>query len=117
MSLPPEWGCSAVEWRTERDKVRLLRPPACDNVADVAAQMRENELSQPEVVFINGAHIEPQPVRWLWRNHLQRGSLNLLAGKSAAGKSTVALSFAATITSGGPWPDGQVCEAELGTVL
>jgi putative DNA primase/helicase len=54
----------------------------------------------------------PQPVRWLWRNHLQRGSLNLLAGKSAAGKSTVALSFAATITSDGPWPDGQVCEAE-----
>jgi hypothetical protein len=51
MSLPPEWGCSAVEWRTERDKVRLLRPPACDNVADVAAQMRENERPQPEVVL------------------------------------------------------------------
>jgi putative DNA primase/helicase len=110
--LPPEWGRSAVEWRAERDKVRLFRPPAHDNVADVAAQMRENERRQPEVVLINGAHIEPQPVRWLWRNHLQRGSLNLLAGKSATGKSTVALSFAATITSGGPWPDGQVCEAE-----
>jgi hypothetical protein len=68
------------------------------------------EPQQPEVVFINGAKIKPEPVAWLWRNHLQRGALNLLAGRSTAGKSTIALSFAATITSGGKWPDGQACE-------
>ena len=66
---------------------------------------------QPEVVFINGAKIKPEPVAWLWRNHLQRGSLNLLVGRSTAGKSTIALSFAAT-TSGGQWPDGQSCKPE-----
>jgi putative DNA primase/helicase len=37
---------------------------------------------------------------------LHCGVFNLLAGQSTAGKSTIALSFAATITSGGPWPDG-----------
>ena len=31
----------------------------------------------------------------------------MLVGQSTAGKSTIALSFAATITSGGFWPDGQ----------
>lgn len=33
--------------------------------------------------------------------------MNLLAGQSTAGKSTIALSFSATVTSGGRWPDGQ----------
>ena len=70
---------------------------------------------QPEALLINGAKIEPKPVAWLWRHHLQRGSLNLLAGKSTAGKSTIALSFCATITSGGQWPDGEACEP--GTAL
>ncbi len=66
---------------------------------------------QNEIVLVNGALIQPELVSWLWRNNLQRGSLNLLVGKSAAGKSTIALSFSATVTSGGEWPDGQVCEA------
>ncbi|HME84819.1 MAG TPA: AAA family ATPase [Roseiarcus sp.] len=60
-----------------------------------------------EIVLISAADIEPEPVRWLWRNGLQCGAFNLIAGQSTAGKSTIVLSFAATITSGGQWPDGQ----------
>ena len=65
------------------------------------------EADDAQVVLISAADIEPEPVRWLWRNGLQCGAFNLLAGQSTAGKSTIALSFAATITSGGEWPDGQ----------
>jgi putative DNA primase/helicase len=62
-----------------------------------------------EIVLINGADIEPEPVNWLWRNGLQLGVLNLLAGRSGGGKSTIAVSWCATVTNGGKWPDGQVC--------
>jgi putative DNA primase/helicase len=63
-----------------------------------------------QVVLINAAAIEPAPVNWLWRYWLQCGVFNLLAGQSTAGKSTIALSFSATVTSGGQWPDGQATE-------
>jgi hypothetical protein len=65
------------------------------------------ESSDAEVVLISGADIEPEPVDWLWPNGLQRRVFNLLAGLSGGGKSTIALSWCATVTSGGPWPDGQ----------
>ena len=63
-----------------------------------------------EVVLVNAADIEPEPVNWLWRNGLQFGVLNLLAGRSTSGKSTIALSWSATVTCGGEWPDGQTCK-------
>ena len=63
-----------------------------------------------EIVLVNASDIEPEPVNWLWPNGLQLGVLNLLAGRSTGGKSTIALSWTATITSGGQWPNGQACE-------
>jgi hypothetical protein len=63
-----------------------------------------------EVCLISATNIEPKPVNWLWRYWLQSGVFNLLAGQSMGGKSTIALSFSATITCGGQWPDGQACE-------
>jgi hypothetical protein len=62
----------------------------------------------PEVELVNGADIEPAEVSWLWSGWLQRGVFNLLVGRSTAGKSTIALSLAATATnSDGLWPDNQ----------
>ncbi len=68
------------------------------------------EAKDARVVLINAADVEPAPVNWLWPNWLQCAVFNLLAGQSTAGKSTIALSFSATITSGGQWPDGQATE-------
>ena len=59
------------------------------------------------LVLISAADIKPEPVNWLWRNGLQRGVLNLIAGRPTGGKSTVALSWCATVTRGGAWPDEQ----------
>ena len=61
-------------------------------------------------MLLNAVDIEPEPVNWLWTNGLQLGVLNLLAGRSAGGKSTIAVSWSTTVTSGGQWPDGQACE-------
>ena len=62
---------------------------------------------QDGLVLISAADIVPVNVVWLWRNWMPRGAVSMLAGQSTAGKSTIALAFCATITSGGLWPDGQ----------
>ena len=58
-----------------------------------------------------GDHLKPEPVRWLWQGWLALGKLALLAGAPGTGKTTAALSMAATVTAGGRWPDGSRCPA------
>ena len=71
---------------------------------------------QPDGVMIErGSDLRIVAVNWLWRNWLARGKLHLLAGAPGQGKTTIALAFAATVTSGGRWPDGASCKA--GNVL
>jgi energy-coupling factor transporter ATP-binding protein EcfA2 len=48
-------------------------------------------------------------VNWLWRYWLARGRLNVLAGPPGVAKTTIALYFAAIVSSGGEWPDGTRC--------
>lgn len=62
------------------------------------------------VVLVNGADLAPTPIRWLWRNWLALGKLHILAGAPGQGKTTLALTMAATITIGGRWPDGSRCD-------
>lgn len=50
--------------------------------------------------------IQVMPVEWLWLNWLALGKLHLLAGAPGAGKTTLALDMAATISTAGQWPDG-----------
>ena len=68
-----------------------------------------------EVVITCGADIKPVPVRWLWTNWLAMGKFHLLAGAPGQGKTTIAMGLAATVTTGGAWPDGAPCDA--GNVL
>lgn len=67
------------------------------------------------VVLVSGADLTPEPVRWLWPGWLALGKLHILAGAPGQGKTTIALTLAATVTTGGRWPDGTRCP--LGNVL
>ena len=69
----------------------------------------------PRVLLIRGDSIEPEPVRWLWEGWLARGKFHVLAGRPGTGKTTLAMSLAATISNGGRWPDGS--RADTGNVL
>lgn len=62
------------------------------------------------------ADIKPEPMSWLWRHWLPTGTLTILAGEGGTAKSTVAFSLAATLTTGGDWPDGTSC-ANKGNVV
>jgi hypothetical protein len=68
---------------------------------------------QPVVVSL--ASVQPEPIRWLWRNRISLGRITLLAGPPGQGKSFLSMDFAARVTTGTPWPDGEPCEK--GSVL
>ena len=69
--------------------------------------------SEVSIIFAN--KITPEPIEWLWVNSIAKRKLQLIAGAPGAGKSTIAFSLAATISSGGYWPDKT--KASIGTVL
>jgi putative DNA primase/helicase len=75
------------------------------------SQMKKYTTTPPPSIELTHAdEVEPEAVTWMWTEWLQRRAFNLLAGPSTAGKSTIALSFCATSTRGGFWPDGQPCQ-------
>ncbi|WP_167525680.1 AAA family ATPase [Cupriavidus oxalaticus] len=61
--------------------------------------------------------IEMREIKWLWPSWLARGKFTLLAGQPGAGKTTICLSLAATLTRGGTWPDGSKIDAAGHAVL
>lgn len=86
-------------------------------VEDLRAAIAAGE-AQPEaprVVLTQASTLKPEPIRWLWPGWLALGKLHVLAGAPGQGKTTLLLAFAATITSGGRWPDGS--RAAPGSVL
>jgi putative DNA primase/helicase len=56
--------------------------------------------------MITGDTLKSAHVRWIWKDVIPRDCITLLSGSGGTGKSTVAISFIANITTGKPWPDG-----------
>ena len=67
------------------------------------------------VMLVSAASLTPVPVAWLWKYWLARKKLHILAGAPGQGKTTIAIDMAATVSSGGRWPDGTSCS--IGNVL
>ena len=72
-------------------------------------------MSKSTVKLIKASSIPPEPLYWLWDGWLAKGKLHILAGDPGVGKTTIAISLAATVTAGGKWPDGSTSDA--GNVL
>ncbi|MEK6210788.1 MAG: AAA family ATPase [Pseudomonadota bacterium] len=87
-----------------------------DDVAALSARLAaQMEAEGVTVNLIRASDLKPEPIDWLWREYLACGKLHIIAGAPGAGKTTIALAFAATLTSGGRWPDGT--RAEPGNAL
>ena len=67
------------------------------------------------MTLIRGDSVTPRPIRWLWQGWLAAGKFHVVGGQPGTGKTTIALDFAAIVSSGGRWPDGS--RAEAGNVL
>ena len=48
--------------------------------------------------------VEVKPINWLWPGRIAKGKISLIAGHPGQGKSTVTVSIAAIVSSGGVWP-------------
>ena len=74
-----------------------------------------SKTQQSTVIVTKASSITPEPIYWLWKGWLAKGKLHILAGDPGLGKTTIAISLAATVTAGGIWPDGS--SSETGNVL
>lgn len=59
-----------------------------------------------DVSLIRASDVIPEPITWLWSGWLAAGKLHILGGAPGTGKTTLAMALAATVTTGGRWPDG-----------
>jgi putative DNA primase/helicase len=69
----------------------------------------------PTIIAPLASERPPERIDWLWPGWIARGHLHLMAGPAGVGKTTLALSIAATISRGAHWPDGAL--APVGDVV
>lgn len=84
----------------------LNNPVPFDMPPPSSSQIDAEASSKSRVVLTCGADLVPEPVQWLWQDWMALGKFHLLAGAPGQGKTTIAMSMAATVTIGGRWPDG-----------
>ena len=86
--------------------------------ADIA-QWHKTALSEVEgnasKIITWGNDLQMTRVEWFWKNRLAIGMFHLLGGTPGTGKSTIAFTWAAIISAGGLFPDGE--RAPKGKVL
>lgn len=101
----------AVDWLREHSSASTVDLATLPRVRSAPAT-KASEVSQfvDTVELIDGASITPEAVRWLWAGYLACGKLHVLAGAPGTGKTMIALALAATVSTGGRWPDGTRCE-------
>lgn len=99
-------GDDAADWLAARSSA---------TAADVLA-IPTNPVTPPSAVkLVCAADVAPKPVDWLWPGWLPLSMLAILAGNGGTGKTTLALTIAAAVTTGARFPDGST--APRGDVL
>lgn len=94
------------------NKIRFDEPLPDAEVDTISHSVLRYDPATPDagasqsVTLTSAADLTPEPIAWLWPGWLARGKLHILAGAPGCGKTTIALKFAAAITTGGTWPDG-----------
>jgi putative DNA primase/helicase len=83
---------------------------------NLPAARNSKGLDKPiEVITRRADEIDPEIIFWVWKYWLARGKIHILAGVPETGKTTLASSYAAIISTGDKWPDGTL--ADIGNVL
>ena len=63
------------------------------------------------VQVVCAATLQSKPVKWIWNGWLAPGKLHILAGAPGTGKTTIATDWAASISAGRQFADGEIPEA------
>lgn len=92
-------------------------PAGLDAIAEVRASQARGERqtgergdpdgeSPRDVNLLRASDVIPEPIDWLWNGWLAAGKMHVLGGAPGTGKTTISMGLAATVTTGGRWPDG-----------
>ena len=114
--VKPDWK------KLDADRLKVLAasaggvaPPQSSKPEQGTQAQGKHPPADDGVILTCAASLKPEPVSWLWREWMALGKLHILAGAPGQGKTTIALAFMATVTSGGRWPDGS--RGPVGNVL
>lgn len=91
-----------------------IQSPVSDYLSVVASEGLAHEYHST-VSLQCAADIKPEAIDWIWYGYIAKGKLIIFAGTAGTGKTTIAIAFAAIITTGGKFPDGSLCP--IGSVL
>ena len=124
LDLPPKGD--AVDWlamnpNATAEEIYALpkidvcphEPPSARDLPALNAALEKQYASTVEL--IRGSDVRPEPIPWLWHGWLAAGKLHILGGAPGTGKTTISMALAATVTTGGRWPDGS--PSPLGNVV
>ena len=92
------------KFKDRRDEDQRLRE-GLEKPVDKKLNGEKHE--ETEIEFKSAATLEPRNRTWLWRDWLAQRNYHLLAGVKGAAKSTLTFRLAATVSTGGKWPDGE----------
>ena len=82
---------------------------------NIRGKVPSNEDDARTVELLCASDLDPQPISWLWDGWLAGGKVHILGGAPGTGKTTISLDLAATVTTGGGWPDGS--QSPIGNVV
>jgi putative DNA primase/helicase len=113
MGLESKDDC--VDWYRRHDPtdkemmaIALTQLPVIEDFGIHHVKADKSFLNENKVIIMLQAAdtISMEPIKWLWDGWLAKNKFHILAGSPGTGKTTIALSLAATISRGGEFPDG-----------
>jgi DNA primase len=102
-------GWSADALRKTLDERSTEFNPRHHTDDDKRAGDRHDERAN-DVVLTRASQVAAESIDWLWPSYLARGKLHILAGKPSAGKTTLAIDWAGSISSGRAFRDEHKAE-------
>ena len=108
----PDFGPNRPDNATDFNDLRCIDGVSAVTAAVEAARIVKDASTprpsapQRSVLLSCAADITPEAITWLWPGWLPAGKLTIVAGSPGTGKTTLALTLAATVSRGGLWPDG-----------
>lgn len=91
-----------------------IEPPRSEPQPDQENASTADPAPLPKL--IRASDVRSRPIAWLWHEWIAGGKLHVIGGAPGLAKTTIALAWAATITTAGRWPDGTPCR-EAGDVV
>lgn len=98
-----------------RARHRLLRAmELLNNSSNYGSNSQGETKMNEKFSLVCASEVKPKPIQWLWRGWLAAEKLHVLTG-APKDRTAIAMSLAATVSSGGRWPDGS--RAPAGNVI